>query len=99
MSIETVRVPPARSPPTISTTPNSPIVCAKLRTTAVTTPGLESGRNAPKCSQASSAENGGSIEQFAVNRLERRDERLYRERQAVKDGGEDKTHERERQTV
>src|SRR6266853_789878 len=44
MSIETVRVTPAKFPPTINTTPNSPRVCAKLKTAAVTTPGSDNGR-------------------------------------------------------
>src|SRR6266496_1538329 len=44
MSIETVRVTPSMLPPTISTTPNSPRVCAKLIMTPVTTPATDSGR-------------------------------------------------------
>src|ERR1051326_3270062 len=44
MSMETVRVTPGIFPPTISTTPNSPRVCAKLSTAAAITPGIESGR-------------------------------------------------------
>src|SRR5438067_13905171 len=44
MSIETVRVTPGRLPPTISTTPNSPIVWAKLKATPVTRPDAERGR-------------------------------------------------------
>ena len=38
-----MRVMPARLPPTISTTPNSPSVCAKLRIMPVTMLGMESG--------------------------------------------------------
>src|SRR5215475_10833723 len=54
---------PGRLPPTIRTTPNSPSVCAKLRTTPVTTPSSESGsstrknvrqRDAPNVADASS---------------------------------------------
>src|SRR6266446_6869080 len=63
MSIETVRVTPAKFPPTINTTPNSPRVCAKLSTAAVTTPGSDNGRitrqnvrelPAPRTAEASS---------------------------------------------
>src|SRR5207245_11534069 len=43
MSIETVRVTPGMLPPTMSTTPNSPMVWAKLRTTPVTTPAIDNG--------------------------------------------------------
>ena len=41
--MDTVRATPGRLPPTISTTPNSPSVCAKLRTMPVTSPRTESG--------------------------------------------------------
>src|SRR5437868_6143266 len=44
MAIETVCVTPGILPPTISTIPNSPSVCAKLNTNAVSTPFLASGR-------------------------------------------------------
>src|ERR1700738_3876519 len=62
--METVRVIPGKFPPTISTTPNSPRVCAKLSTHAVTRPGHERGRItlkkvrdrlAPKIAEASSS--------------------------------------------
>src|SRR5438046_7311360 len=43
MLIDNVRVTPGILPPTISTTPNSPIVCAKVSAVAVTTPEIESG--------------------------------------------------------
>ena len=43
MEIETVRVTPAMLPPTISTTPNSPSVWAKLRIAPVAIPRSESG--------------------------------------------------------
>ena len=41
--METVRVTPGRFPPTINTTPNSPIVWAKLSTMPVTMPGRARG--------------------------------------------------------
>src|SRR5678816_2151692 len=44
MSIETVRVTPGIFPPTISTTPNSPMVWAKLRATPVTNPDRDKGK-------------------------------------------------------
>src|SRR5579884_1403865 len=43
MLIESVRVAPGMLPPTIRTTPNSPIVCAKLSATPVTNPEKERG--------------------------------------------------------
>src|SRR5271157_5310967 len=43
MSIEMVRVTPGIFPPTISTTPNSPSVCAKLSVNPVDNPALERG--------------------------------------------------------
>ena len=43
MAIDTVFVSPGMLPPTISTTPNSPSVCAKVSTAAVSTPGHASG--------------------------------------------------------
>src|SRR5215469_4238099 len=43
MSIETVRVTPGMLPPTIRTTPNSPIVWAKDSTVPVISPADESG--------------------------------------------------------
>src|SRR5216683_3552780 len=43
MEIETVRVSPGMFPPTIKTTPNSPTVCAKLKTTPLRMPVQESG--------------------------------------------------------
>src|SRR6266576_392788 len=42
--METVRVTPGMLPPTISTTPNSPMVWAKLSAVPVTRPDIESGR-------------------------------------------------------
>src|SRR5436305_15178149 len=39
----TVRVTPGIFPPTMSTTPNSPMVCAKDSAAPVTSPGTESG--------------------------------------------------------
>ena len=42
--MDTVRVTPGMFPPTISTTPNSPMVWAKLSATPVTSPEIESGR-------------------------------------------------------
>src|SRR5438046_7089023 len=65
MSIETVRVTPARFPPTIRTTPNSPRVWAKLNTAAVTTPGNDNGRitrqNVRKAPAPSTAEASSSL--------------------------------------
>ena len=61
--METVRVTPGIFPPIISTTPNSPTVCAKLRAIPVTSPGLDSGKTtrqnvrhpeAPKVAEAAS---------------------------------------------
>src|SRR6266404_364270 len=43
MEIEIVRVSPGMLPPTIKTTPNSPTVCAKLKTTPARMPLQESG--------------------------------------------------------
>src|SRR5215475_11136755 len=43
MLIESVRVTPGMLPPTMSTTPNSPMVCAKLSAIPVTKPEVESG--------------------------------------------------------
>ena len=43
MAMETTRVSPGMLPPIISTTPNSPTVCANVRTQAVTNPRKESG--------------------------------------------------------
>src|ERR1700685_2831466 len=57
MAIETVRVTPARLPPTISTTPNSPNVCAKLSTSAVTTPGTDIGKITRQNVRSASARN------------------------------------------
>src|SRR5215472_17731647 len=48
MSMETVRVTPGILPPTIRTTPNSPMVCAKLKATPVISPGSESGTTTRK---------------------------------------------------
>src|SRR5256886_17540883 len=65
MSIETVRVTPARFPPTIRTTPNSPSVWAKLNTAAVTTPGNDNGRitrqNVRKAPAPNTAEASSSL--------------------------------------
>ena len=43
LDLETVRVMPRIFPPTMSTTPNAPMVCAKESATPVTRPGIESG--------------------------------------------------------
>ena len=43
MAMEIVFVSPGMLPPTISTTPNSPSVCAKVSTIAERTPGQASG--------------------------------------------------------
>src|SRR5208337_3407846 len=43
ISIEMVRVTPGMLPPTMSTTPNSPSVCAKLSANPVTSPAFERG--------------------------------------------------------
>ena len=73
-----------RFPPTISTTPNSPSVCAKLSTMAVTTPGNDSGRitrqNVRMAPAPSTAE---ASKQFSIDAFERRNQRLHRERKAV----------------
>src|SRR5216684_878258 len=71
MSIETVRVTPAKFPPTINTTPNSPRVCAKLSTAAVTTPGSDNGRitrqNVRKPPAPSTAEASSSFRSTPSN--------------------------------
>ena len=41
--METVRVTPGMFPPTINTTPNSPMVCAKLRTNPASNPAHDCG--------------------------------------------------------
>ena len=66
----------------MSTTPNSPSVCAKLRTTAVTMPGRESGKMTRESSQAAGAENGGGVEQAAVDCFKGDDQRLHGERES-----------------
>src|ERR1700688_4999638 len=43
MLIDSVRVTPGMLPPTISTTPNSPIVCANVSATPVTSPENDKG--------------------------------------------------------
>src|SRR5660397_211805 len=43
MEMDSVRVRPGMLPPTISTTPNSPTVCANVSTAAVSRPGREGG--------------------------------------------------------
>src|SRR5437763_14136728 len=48
MSIETVLVTPGMLPPTIRTTPNSPMVWAKLSGTPVTSPEIDNGRTIRK---------------------------------------------------
>ena len=97
-AIETVRVTPGRLPPTISTTPNSPTVCAKLRTTPAITPSIDSGsvtrrnvrsRDAPSVAEASRSER--------VDLGERGGDRLHGERQAVEHRRDDQPFERERQ--
>src|SRR5436190_22253927 len=63
--METVRVTPGIFPPTIRTTPNSPIVCAKLNATPVTNPGTDSGRITRKNVLSFEAPN---VEDAAINR-------------------------------
>src|SRR5271165_855372 len=48
MLMETVRVTPGILPPIMSTTPNSPMVCAKAKATPVINPGTESGTTTRK---------------------------------------------------
>src|SRR5215469_10747315 len=43
MLIESVLVTPGILPPTINTTPNSPMVCANVRAVAVMSPGIDKG--------------------------------------------------------
>src|SRR5713101_1640460 len=66
-----VRVTPGMLPPTISTTPNSPSVCAKLRANPVTSPAFESGstiwRNVCAGEWPSDAEARSSLASTAPN--------------------------------
>src|ERR1700692_588911 len=55
MSMETVRVTPGILPPTIRTTPNSPMVCANAKTTPAISPGTERGTTTRKKVRAGEA--------------------------------------------
>ena len=69
MEIETVRVTPAMLPPTISTTPNSPMVWAKLRMAPVAMPGSDSGTITRRnVASARDAQAPGGLDQLAVHR-------------------------------
>src|SRR5208283_3841628 len=96
MSIEAVRVIPGRLPPTISTTPNSPRVCAKLRTSPLSNPGQERGtmilrkvrkRLAPRTAEAS------------IERFKGVHQGLYREGETVEEGCENQPGEGEGQRM
>src|SRR6516162_1546126 len=61
-------------------------------------PGPGEWKNDPKqCASTTGAKNRGCIEQPPIQRFERRKEWLHGEGQAVKERGDDKTWERERQ--
>src|SRR6202035_4483790 len=85
MSMETVRVTPGMLPPIMSTTPNSPMVWAKAKTTPVISPGTERGtttrknvRDGEAPSVAEAASNLRSTEENAAVKGCTANGRLYR---------------------
>ena len=91
---------PGRLPPTISTTPNSPSVCAKLSTMPVTRPRTDSGSTTRRnVVEPRHAERPRRLEQPAIDRRELRRERLHRERHRIQHRRDQQPLERERQPV
>ena len=77
---------PGIFPPTISTTPNSPIVWAKLSAEPVMRPGIESGSNdTEESAQAGCAESCRGGDQLPIHARKRRGKRLHGKGQAVED--------------
>ena len=92
--MESVRVAPGMSPPSMSTTPNSPTVCRKLSTDRgqKRAPG-QRNENAQDEPHGTGAEQSRGIDQGRIDRGEAGDERLHRKRQAVDDRSNDQTIE------
>src|SRR5229473_6810905 len=100
MSMATVRVTPGMLPPTMSTTPNSPTVWAKLKAVPVINPGTESGSTTRgKGAERRSSESGRRRHQFAVEGREGSRERLHRKWQAIEDRADHQAGECESQRV
>ena len=89
-----VRVTPGMLPPTIRTTPNSPSVWAKLRTTPVRIPAHERTDDANEGAQSGHAEAPRRLDQAPVHAREGRREWSNRKGETVEDGGEQQALER-----
>src|SRR5229473_3176222 len=84
--METVRVDPGRLPPTMRATPNSPTVCAKLRTMPATIPGRASGTTIRAKVRARDAPRHHAVSiRLRSTAAKAAAERLDSERQTVED--------------
>ena len=92
--MESVRVAPGMSPPSMSTTPNSPTVCRKLSTTAASSERRASGtRMLEDEPHGTGAQKPRSIDEGSVDGCEAGDQRLHGKGQAVNDRADDQAIE------